>query len=209
MRLPCPDHPLYKGIDNIFVGVLLDLKKHVVVTIVDAKRRKVLAIRNARSISEEGYKLLQRYFQKRREHSKQRQIDQKAHRHVYHTESNLGEQAARLFAKGIVELAQQYRASTIVIPETKGLRDRLYDQLVARAKIECNGCKKAMADYTRRYSVLLHQWNYSQLSKAIADRAATDGLKVIEQKNIYEENAFQQAENLAIAAYDSLNLIEP
>jgi arginyl-tRNA--protein-N-Asp/Glu arginylyltransferase len=85
-----PDRLSYEGVPNIFVGVLLDLEKHLVVTIVDATRRKVLAIRNARSISEEGYNLLQRYFRQRHEHSKQRRVDQKAHRHVHQTESGLG-----------------------------------------------------------------------------------------------------------------------
>ncbi|BAU13964.1 hypothetical protein LEP3755_45070 [Leptolyngbya sp. NIES-3755] len=203
-----PDRPLYEGVPNIFVGVLLDLDKHLVVTVVDAMRRKVLALRNARSISKEGYDLLQRYFRQRREHSKQRQADQKAHRRVHQTESGLGQQVARLFAKGIVELAQQYKASTIVIPETDGWRDRLYSQLVARAKIKCNGSKKAMARYTKAHGEKLHQWDYSRLSQAIVDRATTDGLKVMQQKTVYEEDVFQQVANLAIAAYDFLNLGE-
>lgn len=203
-----PDLQCYEGIPNIFVGVLLDLKKHLVVTVVDAMRRKVLAIRNTRSISEEGHKLLQRYFRQRHEHSKQRQVDQKAHRYICQTESGLGQQVARLFAKGLVELAQQYKASTIVLPETDGWRDRLYSQLVARAEIKCNGCKKAMAQYTKAYGVKLHQWDYSRLSKAIVDRAAINGLRVMLQKVVFEEDAFQGAANLAIAAYDSLNLTE-
>lgn len=200
-----PDRPAYEGIDNIFVGVLLDLDKHLVVAVVDAMRRKVLAIRNTRSISKEGHALLQRYFRQRREYSKQRQVDQKAHRRVHQTVSELGQQVARLFAKGIVELAQQYKATTIVIPETDGWRDRLYSQLVARAAIKCNGSKKAMAKYTKAHGEELHQWDYSRLSQAIVDRATTDGLKVMQQKTMYEEDAFQQAANLAIAAYDSLN----
>ncbi|WNZ25758.1 hypothetical protein HJG54_24920 [Leptolyngbya sp. NK1-12] len=200
-----PDRPLYEGVPNIFVGVLLDLDKHLVVTVVDAMRRKILAIRNASSISKEGYDLLQSYFHQRREHSKQRQIDQKAHRPVHQTESNLGQHVARLFAKGIVELAQKYKASTIVIPETDGWRDRLYSQLVARAAIKCKGVKKAMAVYTKKHGEKLHQWDYSRLSQAIIDRAIADGLKVMRQNTVYEEDAFQQAANLAIAAYDSLN----
>lgn len=203
-----PDRPPYEGVPNIFVGVLLDLDKHLVITVVDAMRRKVLAIRNAQSVSKEGYSLLQKYFRERQEHSKQRQEDQKAHRHQYQTESELGQQVARLFAKGIVELAQQYKASTIVLPETDGWRDRLYSQLVARAAIKCNGSKKAMAKYTKAHGKKLHQWDYSRLSKAISDRAATDGLKVMRQRTAYEEDVFQQAANLAIAAYDSLTLDE-
>ncbi|GAB4367888.1 MAG: hypothetical protein Kow00121_06590 [Elainellaceae cyanobacterium] len=203
-----PDRPLYEGVPNIFVGVLLDLDKHLVVTVVDAMRRKILAIRNASSISKEGYDLLQSYFHQRREHSKQRQINQKAHRHVHQSESNLGQHVARLFAKGIVELAQKYKASTIVIPETDGWRDRLYSQLVARAAIKCKGVKKAMARYTKKHGEELHQWDYSRLSQAIIDRATTDGLKVMRQNTVYEEDTFQQAANLAIAAYDSLNLLE-
>ena len=61
-----------------------------------------------------------------------------------------------------------------------------------------------MARYTKAHGEKLHQWDYSRLSQAISDRAATDGLKVMRQKTVYEE-AFQQAANLAIAAYDSLN----
>lgn len=203
-----PDRPLYEGVSNIFVGVLLDLDKHLVVTVVDAKRHKILAIRQTRSISKEGYKLLQKYFRQRRDHSKQRQIDQKAHRHVHSTESGLGQQVARLFAKGVVELAQKYKASTIVLPITKGWRDRLYSQLVARAKIKCKGVKKAMAQYTKAHGEKLHQWDYSRLSKAIVDCALTKGVQIIERETIYEEDAFQQAANLAIAAYDSLHSVD-
>ncbi|MGG6270416.1 hypothetical protein ACQ4M3_35860 [Leptolyngbya sp. AN03gr2] len=112
---------------------------------------------------------------------------------------------SRLFAKGIVELAQQYKASTIVLPKTDGWCDRLYSQFVARAEIKCNGSKKAMARYTKAHGEKLHQWDYSRLSQVISDRAATDGLKVLKQGTVYEEDAFQQAANLAIAAYDSLN----
>lgn len=200
-----PDRPLYEGVPNIFVGVLLDLNKHMVVAVVDAMRRKLLGIRNAKSISPEGYKLLKQYFHERQQHSQQRQEDQQAFRRVQYTESALGQQVARLFAKGIGELAQQYKASTIVLPESNGWRDRLYSQLVARAKVQCKGVKKAMALYTKKHGEKLHQWDYSRLSKAIVDRAATDGLIVVLQKSVYEEDAFNQVANLAIAAYGSLN----
>lgn len=203
-----PDRPLYKGIDNIFVGVLLDLEKHIVLTVVDAKRSKILAIRSAHSVSEEGYKLRQKYFRQREEHSRQRQVDQKANRYIRRTESGLGQQVASSFANGIVEIAQRYKASTLVIPETKGWRDRLYSQLVARAKIKCNDCKEAMAKYTKAHSIKLHQWDYSRLSKAIDDRATMNGLNVIPTKTTFEEDAFQQAANLAIKAYESLNPTE-
>ncbi|MCY7273609.1 MAG: hypothetical protein LH702_07655 [Phormidesmis sp. CAN_BIN44] len=168
-------------------------------------RRKVLAIRSTCTTSKEGHDLLQRCLRQRQEHSRQRQVDQKVHRHVHQTESGLGQQVARLFAKGVVELAQAYKASAIVLPETDGWRDRLYSQLVARAKIKCNGSKKAMARYTKAHGKKLHQRDYSRLSQAISDRASTDGLKVMRQKTVYEADAFQQAANLAIAAYDSLN----
>jgi hypothetical protein len=204
-----PDRPLYEGIPNIFVGALLDLDKHLVVTIVDAMRQKVLTLRNAHSISAEGYSLLQRYFQQRKKHSAQRQKDQIAHRHIQQTESGLGQQVARLFAKGLVKLAQEYKASTIVIPETDGWRERLYSQLVARAKIKCNGCKKAMARYIKEHGQRLHQWDYSRLSKAIVDCAATKGIEVIQHKTEFEADVFRQAANLAIAAYDSLNSVKP
>ena len=159
-----------------------------IAAIVDAMRRKVLAIRNTRSISKKGHDLLQRYFRQRQENSKQRQVDQKAHRHVHLTEYGLGQQVAHLFAKGIVELAKKYKASTIVLPETNGWRDRLYSQLVARAEIKCKGSKKAMARYTKAHGEKLHQWDYNRLSKSISTRAATDGLKVMLQKTVYEGN---------------------
>ena len=203
-----PDLPLYEGISNIFVGVLLDLDKHIVVAVVDAKRRKILAIRQARSISKEGHELLQKYFRQRRDHSKQRKLDQKAHRHVDSSESKLGQQVARLFAKGVVELAQKYKASTIVIPITKGWRDRFYSQLVARARIKCKGVKKAMAKYTKEHSEKLHQWDYSRLSQAIIDCASTKGVQIIERETVYEEDAFKQAANLAIAVWDSLHSVD-
>lgn len=62
-----------------------------------------------------------------------------------------------------------------------------------------------MARYTKAHGEKLYQWDYSRLSKSIVDPATTDGLKVMQQKTVYEEDAFQQAANLAIAAYDSLN----
>jgi hypothetical protein len=113
-----------------------------------------------------------------------------------------------LFAKGVVELAQKYKASTIVIPITKGWRDRLYGQLVARARIKCKGVKKAMAKYTKEHSEKLHQWDYSRLSKAIIDCASTKGVQIIERETVYEEDAFKQAANLAIAVWDSLHSVD-
>ncbi|PSB33726.1 type V CRISPR-associated protein Cas12k [Stenomitos frigidus] len=200
-----PDRPLYEGVPNIFVGVLLDLDTHLAVTVVDAMRRKRLALRSAPKISSEGYRLLQKYFRQRQEHSKQRQEDQQAQRYSHQTESGLGQQVDRLFAKGLVELAQAYKASTIVIPIKGGWRERLYSQLVARAKLKCNGNKQAMARYTKAHGERLHQWDYNRLSQAITDCAATHGIEVVLQKTVFETDVFQQAANLAIAAYDSLN----
>jgi hypothetical protein len=141
-----PDRPLYEGVPNIFVGVLLDLDKHLVVTVVDAMRRKRLTLRSAPKVSPEGHRLLQKYFRQRQEHSKQRQTDQQAQRRSHQTESGLGQQVARLFAKGVVELAQAHKASTIVIPATDGWRERLYSQLVARAKLKCRATSKRWID---------------------------------------------------------------
>lgn len=146
------------------MGVLLDLDKHLVVAVVDAMRRKRLTLGSARKVSPEGYRLLPKYLRQRQEHSKQRQKDQKAQRRSHQTESGLGQQVARLFAKGLVELAQAYKASTIVIPATDGWRERLYSQLVTRAKIKCNGSKQAMDRYTKAHGERLHQWDYNRLS---------------------------------------------
>jgi hypothetical protein len=52
-----PDRPLYEGVPNIFVGVLLDLDTHLAVTVVDAMRRKRLTLRSAPKVSPEGYRL--------------------------------------------------------------------------------------------------------------------------------------------------------
>lgn len=199
-----PDRPLYVGVPNIFVGVLLDLNKHLVVAVVDAMRRKVLTYRTTRSISPAGYKLLQKYFRQRQHHAHQRQHDQAAHRHIYPTDSNLGQQVVCVLAQGLVALAQEYRASTIVLPITDGWRERLYSQLVARAKIVCKGNKQAMAQYTKQHGERLHQWDYRRLSQAIHDRAEVHGLAVILQPPVFEVDAFQQAASLAISAYDSL-----
>ncbi len=65
-----------------------------------------------------------------------------------------------------------------------------------------------MARYTKAQGERLHEWNYNQLSEAIIRRAETDGLKVILQRTEFEEDVYQQAEHLAIAAYDSLNSTE-
>jgi hypothetical protein len=219
------DRPLYEGVANLWVGVCLDLDQHLMVTVVDAMRRKVLTKRTVKQIMGKHYPLLQRYRRLRQQHSKQRQQDQKAGRHNRLSETDLGEQVACAIANGLIVLAQQYKVSTIVLPETKGWRERLYSQLVAKAKIKCNGIKKAMARYTKAYGKRLHDWDYNRLSQAIETEAQTVGITVVfqhpelqaeahEQDNQPAEetdeqdelraNSFELAMQMAIAAYDSL-----
>ena len=62
-----------------------------------------------------------------------------------------------------------------------------------------------MARYTKAHGERLHQWDYNRLSQAITDCAATHGMEVVLEKTVFETDVFQQAANLAIAAYDSLN----
>ncbi|NJL20090.1 MAG: hypothetical protein HC895_03455 [Leptolyngbyaceae cyanobacterium SM1_3_5] len=207
------DRPLYEGVAHLFIGVCLDLEQHLVVTVVDAMRRKVLTKRIVKQIMGKHYPLLQRYRHLREEHSKQRQQDQKVGRHNRLSETRLGEQVAYAIANGLVALAQQYKVSTIVLPLTKGWRERLYCQLVARAKIKCNGSKKAMARYTKQYGKRLHQWDYNRLSQAIETEAQTVGIAVIferlelqtdAEQDDQQVNSFELAVQIAIATYDSL-----
>lgn len=198
------DRPLYEGVANLFIGVSLDLDRHLVISVVDAMRRKVLTKRNVKQILGKDYPLLQRFRLLKQEHSRQRQKDQKAGRRNHLSEKALGEQVACAIANGLIALAQKYKVSTLVLPNTERWREHLYSQLVARAKIKCKGVKKAMARYTKKYGKKLHQWDYHRLSQAIETEAKTTGITVLFQQADFQEDIFEQATQRAISAYDFL-----
>lgn len=198
------DRPLYEGVANLFIGVSLDLDQHLVVTIVDAMRRKVLTKRNVKQILGKDYHLLQRFRLLKQEYSRQRQKDQKAGKRNHLSEKDLGKQVACAIANGLMALAQKYKVSTLVLPRTEGWREHLYSQLVARAKIKCKGVKKAMACYTKEHGKKLHQWDYNRLSQAIETEAQTIGIVVLFQQADFQADIFEQATHRAIVAYDSL-----
>jgi len=197
-----PDHPLYKGVANLFIGVSLDLDQYLVVTVVDAMRQKVLTKRNVKQILGKHYHLLQRLRFLKQEHSRQRQKDQKAGRHNRLSEKGLGQQVAYAIANGLITLAQEYKVSTIVLPKSKDWREHLYSRLVAKAKIKCKGIKKAMANYTKEHGKKLHQWDYNRLSQAIEVKAKTTGIVVLFEKANFQADIFEQATQRAISAYD-------
>lgn len=205
--IPLPSRPPYQGQPQMMLGVSFDLKYLVTVAVVDVQSQEVVKYRSSpRLLSTSDPKTDQSHLprqqkaqQQRNDHERYKAI--KKGSYAPYKEDNLGLYLNQVQAKRVVDIAYQFRVSSIVLPDTKGLRDKLEAQLRARAASKIVGSVAAQKRYARKASIRLHHWSYNQLADLIKTRAAKLGIPVEVVPGLVSDSPQATARDVALSAY--------
>lgn len=200
---PRPSKPLYQGKSHILVGVSLGLEKPATVAVVDAIVTKPLTYRSVKQLLGKNYHLLNRRRQEKQRNSQQRHSAQKQAAYNHFGESELGEYVDRLLAKEIVEIAQIYQASSIILPKLGDMREIVQCEIQALAEQKCPEYQEGQRNYAKQYRMSIHQWSYGRLIECIKSQAAKIGIAIEEGQQPVRGSPQEKAREMAISAYRS------
>jgi transposase len=187
---------------SFILGVAIGLRVPVTIAVVNAETKEVLAHRAPKQLLKQthtvpakkngqshrrlqeisDYDRFQAHLQDK--HCKQHQ------RHNAQTQfgnnrlktAKAEEYFNRLLAKAIVEVAQTYQVSCIVLPDLKHKRDILNAEIKARAELKYPGNLARQKQYKQEFRTTINQWSYKQLCDCIARKANQVGIETVTQK---------------------------
>lgn len=208
-----PSRAGYKGNPSIVIGVSFGRAKPATVAVVNVETGKVLAYRDVKQLLskpiKEGktnkkktqYEYLNRWREQQRLNSHERHNAQKKGAPCNFGESKQGEYVDRLLAKAIVEVALQYRASSIVLPDLRNIREAVESEVRARAEQKFPGYKELQDRYAKDYRASIHRWSYNRLSECIEVKAEKSGIATEKVRQPHSGTPQEKARNLVLAAY--------
>jgi transposase len=109
----------------------------------------------------------------------------------------------RLLAKAIVEVAKQYRASSIVLPSLTNIREAIESEVRARAEQRFPGNQKLQDQSDKDYRASIHRWSYNRLTEFIQLKAKKAGIATEKAQQPPGDNPQKQARDLVLAAYEN------
>ena len=202
---------------SLAMGVCIGLKEAVTVAVVNLINGETIACRDTKQLLDKSIEQKPKQGQKAKKHTqyefflkrRQQQNKNDAKRHKAQTkfadnrfgESELGQYVDRLLAKAIVEMAIQYRVSSIVLPDLKNVREILNSEIQVKAEAKAPGCKKAQKRYAKNYRKNIHRWSYSRLCDAIASKAIQKGIAIEYARQSSQGASEIQARDLTLTAY--------
>jgi IS605 OrfB family transposase len=204
-----PDRPskkTYKGNPEILVGLSIGLANPVTVAVVNISTGEALTYRTPRTLLGDRYHFLTRHRNQQQQNILQRQKNQKRGIRHQPSESELGEYVDRLLANEVIQLAQQYRAESIVIPTLTNIREVLASEITARAEQKCPGSVEAQNKYAKEYQMAISRWSYNRLIETIRSKAQQLGIAVESGFQQIRGDPKAQAKDLAIATYHARSL---
>ncbi|PSN10595.1 hypothetical protein C7293_27485 [filamentous cyanobacterium CCT1] len=196
-----PSRMLYQGTDNILVGISMGLDQPATVAVVNVSTQEMLAYRSTKQLLGDKYKLLNRARTERARIAHQGHRQRLKGGKRINSESQLGVYIDRLLAKAIVEVAQQYQAASIVLPDLKDIREIVEAEVGQRAAVRVPDFIDGQRRYAKAYRAQVHQWSYRRLQAAITSKAEQSGLVVetVRQQCIASDQ--EKAKALALKAY--------
>jgi hypothetical protein len=200
--------PLYEGNSDILVAVSFNLAEPATVAVVRGSDGAVLAYRSIRQLLGENYRLLNRQRQQQQRHAGQRRKNQQKGASKQLSESELGLYVDRLIAKEIITLAKQFQAGSIVLPNLKGLRERIQSELEAKAERKIPGNRAKQALYAKEYRRQVHRWSHHRLAQNIHSQSAKVGIIVELGYQPFQGSPQEKARDLAIAAYHARQIAQ-
>ena len=197
---PRPSRPLYQGSPAILAGVSFGLDKPATLAIVDVTTGKAIVYRSIRQLLGDNHKLLNRQRQRQQQKAQRRRSSQLKFAPNRISEGGLGDQIDSLIAKAIVQIAQQYNASSIVLGDLANIREIIESEVRAKAE-EKTTLKEIQAKYARDYRTSIHRWSYSRLAQKIESKALQAGLTVETIKQPLAGSPQDKAREIAIAGF--------
>jgi hypothetical protein len=195
-----PSKPQHQGQPEIMVGVSIGLHCPITAAVVNVKTGQALTYRSTRQLLGENYRQLNRQRQQQQQHALNRHRNQIRGYIHQPSESELGQYVDRVLAKSITELAQEFKASSIVLPDTKNLREYLTTEINARAAQKSDS-KEVQSKYAKQIRITTHRWSYDRLLTAIRTEAEKTGIPTETVTQPQQATPQLKARDLAIAAY--------
>lgn len=202
---PRPSKPQYQGNPNILAGVSYGLGKPATLAIIDITTGKAIAYRSIKQLLEKNYRLLNRYRLRQQRNSHLRHNRQKKGAFNKIRESKRGEHLDRLIAHAIVVAAQEFRASSIVLPNLDNIREVTEAEIKARAEQKICGYQEGQRNYAKQYRANVHRWSYGRLTGNINSQAAQANIAVEQARQPFQGTPQEKARDLAITAYRNRN----
>ncbi|MGL4882151.1 MAG: type V CRISPR-associated protein Cas12k, partial [Waterburya sp.] len=187
---------------KIILGVSMGLDKPATVAIVDGETGDTIVFRSIKQLLGKDYRLLNRQRQQKQALSHLRHKAQKRSDDNQKGESNLGEYVDRLIAKSIVELAQQYQVSAIIVPKIEDMREIVQSEIKAKAEAKIPGYEEGQKKYAKQYRINIHNWSYGRLIENITTQASKLGIAITEIKQPVRGSPTEKARDVAIAFYN-------
>jgi len=200
---PRPNKSIYMGQPHISVGVSLGLEQPATVAIVDFNTGKALTYRSIRQLLGDDYNLLHRQRYQQRTSAHQRHKAQKTFTFSQSNQAELGQHVDRLIAKAILAIAQEFKASSIVLPKLGDIREIVQAEIQTRAEEKISGCIEIQKRYAKQYRVNIHQWSYGRLIQSIQSQAVKIGIAIEEGQQPARGSPQEKARELAITAYQA------
>lgn len=200
---PRPSRTLYKGKDHILVGVSMGLDKPATVAVVDVSTEEVLAYRSLKQLlGKENYRLLQRARTDKARSTHEGHKQRRKGGTNLSKESNLGKEVDRLLAKPIVELAKEYQAGSIVLPDLAYIREVVEAEVKVRAEDRVPDYLDGQKSYAKAYRAQVHRWSYGRLQTAITSKAEQSGIIIETAKQGFSGTQQDKARDLALLGYE-------
>jgi transposase len=196
-----PSQPIYRSNSNIIVGISFHPVELVTLAVVDINTKEILSCKTAKQLLGNAFYLIARRRRQQVHYRKKRKEAQKKDSPCNIGESQLGEYVDKLLAKRIVEVAQEYRASSIVLTRLKDTREIRTNVIQAKAETKFPGDVNAQKLYKKEYNRQIHNWSYGRLQESIKSKAAELKISIEFGIQASYDNLQEQAINLALSAY--------
>jgi len=206
---PRPSKPIYQGNPNLFLGVAMGLQEPVTIALVDVSTNKVILYRNIKQLLGDNYHLLGRRRNEKQKLNHQSHKARKRNNFQQKGESNLGEYLDRLIAKSILQIAEEYQVSTIIVPRLNQMRSITEAEIQARAEERIPEYKEGQRKYAQDYRVQVHQWSYGRLIDNIKAISSKLGIVVEEGKQPKQGKFTDKALQLALSKQKNNNQSNP
>lgn len=198
---PRSSKPAYRSDPNIIVGVSFSREQLATVAVASCSAQKVLAYRSIRQLLGRDYEKLAAYRLEQGRNANDRHKQQKRGQVSTLSESNKGKYLDRLLARAIVEVVQEFKAGSLILPDSTGLRESLQSELEAKAEWEHPGDRAKQDEYEKKYKISVHRWSYRRLTQCINDRASKVGVPIEQRKQPAEGDFKDKAVQIAWSAY--------
>jgi hypothetical protein len=201
--LPRLSRPTYRGNPQIIVGLIFDPVKPIYLAVVDVTTGKTITCRSTRQLLGDKYPQLSEYRFKQQHNNHHRKKKNKQGQFDQPTESTQGKHLDRILAKAVIQVAQEFNASSIALPPVDNKIEKAQSELEAYAEEEIPEDIGTQKKLTSKTSVVIHKWSYNRLSGYLKSNAAKLNIAVETGSLQSFGTLVEQATAIAMSVYNS------